>query len=261
MKISFKIPTIAALGGLVLCAGVLSASANGAASADKAAVYALYENEKPFEHSVGVVEYNGLPDWNYYHQIENPVVLTEYPDKLLPYVEELELINAKLGMDYEICKAFPNDEEAEYMVDFISSMSIEKFRELVYEGYEEEMEYSLSFDRHYSDETTEADDTASVTANDDTDGGTMGVVEIKGFGGVIKHRGGFWYFEDLPETHYYPENDHRSEGAVISKDGGIVGVIPNADPTGSYDEESPYEAPEFSTAGIYRGDGRVYPCD
>ncbi|MDE6030854.1 MAG: hypothetical protein K2G32_04465 [Oscillospiraceae bacterium] len=171
MKISFKIPTIAALGGLVLCAGVLSASVNGVASADKMAVDTLYENEKPFEHSVGVVENNGLPDRNYSHHIENPVVLTE-------------------------------------------------------------------------------------------NSGTVGVTEtVDTERTVIEHNGGYWYFDDMPDTHYYSDEDHRCEGVAIDKDGNIISVTPNADPTGSYNEESPYEAPDFSTAGVYRGDGRVYPCN
>lgn len=169
MKISFKIPAVAALGGLVMCAEVLSASANVAASADKTAVDALYENEKPFGHSVGVVENNGLTDWNYYHHIENAVVLTE-----------------DSGM-------------------------------------------------------------VGVTAAADTERT------------VVEHDGGFWYFEDVPEAHDYRADGHRREGAAISEDGNIIGVIPNGNLTEPCDEESPYEAPAPSTTGIYRGDGRVIP--
>lgn len=163
MKISFKIPTIAALGGLVLCAGVLSASANGAASADKAAV----------------IEHDG-EYWS-----EEPTETKYYPE-----------------------------------------------------------------DAHKSEEAAVLPDSGTV--------GVTGTIDTERT--VVEHDGGYWYFEEPSETHYYPENDHRSEGAAISEDGNIIGVTPNADPT-SYNEESPYEAPNSSTIGIYRGDGRVYPCD
>lgn len=250
MKISFKIPAIATLSGLVLCAGVLSAG--GVASADKAAVGALPENDKSIEQSVGVIE-DILPSWNFYKHIEYPVILTEYPEKLLPYIEELGRINAELNRDYEICRAFPNDEEEEYMIKFITSMSIEEFRDFVYEGYEEELEYS-----DWLNENTDVHYYSDISTKDS---GTVGVIEYKGFNGVIKHGGGFWYFEgnntgdnasdedtSEPDTHYYPDD---SDGTIAHSEH-------------EYGVDEPHDFTENSTvgnAGVYRGDGWVYPCD
>ncbi len=221
------------------------------------------KNAETFEQTIGVTQ-NIFPEWNYYHYIDDPVVLTEYPDVLLPYAEELERVNLDLDMDYEITKVFSSDEEAEYIIEFITSMSIEEFRDFVYEGYEDEIEYSRnSYYRNYLDETTK-DDTTDVAENSGADGGVAGVKEIIGFDGAVKHRGGFWYFADNEtaesDIHYYPNNEPYGDTPGIIQYGDLspssnVGVLTNKDSTN--------EVPD-SRIGIYKGDGwvyHVYSCD
>lgn len=253
--------SVAALATVLSCASLEKRAAGAGDNADSLI------DEKPYEYvsMVGVTDKRiGMPSWNYYHHIDDPVVLTEYPDVLLPYAEELERVNLDLDMDYEITKVFSSDEEAEYIIEFITSMSIEEFRDFVYEGYEDEIEYSRSsYYRNYLDETTE-DDTTDVAENSGADGEVAGVKEIIGFDGAVKHRGGFWYFADNEtaesDIHYYPNNEPYGDTPGVIPYGDIspssnVGVLTNKDSTN--------EVPD-SRIGIYKGDGwvyHVYSCD
>ncbi len=127
MKNFFKVPIITALGGMVLCAAVVSASANRFASADNAfkgdAVFSSSTDEhatadsESFENDIFDdvnVTYVGLLDPK-----ENP---REYPEEFLPYIEEFERINAECGKEYDY---YHLTDEA---IDRILSMSIEEFR-------------------------------------------------------------------------------------------------------------------------------------
>ncbi len=151
MKISFKIPAVAALGGLVLCAGVLSAYASGADSENEYTVGDYYVSGA--EHPIyEKYKDHGLPKTHYYAVGEKPEYLTEYPEEFLPYVEEMERINAELGTDYVFSIEVS---EAEELINFYTSMTIEEFRDFIYGAYENDMANPLPFDEYAIPETAD----------------------------------------------------------------------------------------------------------
>lgn len=257
MKISFKIPAIAALSGLVLCAGAISAYAENAAAnkqdyspgidiaLNDGTVFTVPENQ--LEKCLTFIDIlqNDPDNINIQHVEASPLtyyglsdgtllpVLVEYLEECAPYIDELLLIDEVRGI--ENIPDFTTKEA----IDRILSMSVEEFRGNVLGA----------------------------------DGGTVGVEEREGSGDVIEHRGGFWHFADndigesggdkeAPETHYYPDNgtDGGEVGVTprgeFTPDGGRVGVTPSGN-LYSYDTD---EA-SAEKIGIYRGDGRVCRCE
>lgn len=209
----------------------------------------------PYGGTVGVKESEILDDvtdpmtdeapyTHYYADGEKPVFLTEYPEEFLPYVEELERINAKIGTDYTFGILAS---EAEDNINFYTSMTMEEFRNYIYEAYENDIA-NPPFEGY---KVTEINDV------DDVD--------------IVNHNGGFWYFADSASAE--PDNDHKVEGAILDENGEID-VIPNGElsPDNNvmaheYGVDEPREPHDFTknstvgNAGVYRGDGWVYSCD
>lgn len=249
MKISFKAPTIIVLSGLVLCAGVGSASAENAAAnkqdyspciditLNDDTVFTVPKNQ--LEKCLRFIDIlkNDPDNINIQHVEASPLtyyglsdgtllpVLVEYLEECAPYIDELLLIDEENGI--ENIPDFTTKEA----IDRILSMSVEEFRDYV---------------------CGSSDDIA--VGND-----------------IVDHNGGFWYFSDNAPAE--PDSDHKVEGAILDENGEIS-VIPNGELSpdnkietheyGVDETREPHdftETPDVGNAGVYRGDGWVYPCD
>lgn len=182
MKNSIKFSTIATLSGVILFAVVLSASANVVDFANKTAKdtndfyvsgaeHPVYEKYK--EHSLPKKYY-------YYYQTgEKTEFVTAYPEEFLPYVEELERINAELGTDYTFGIEVS---EAEDIIAFYTSMTIDEFRDYIYGAYENDIAHPSPFDEYKMVETSDSED--------DILAGRI----------IMAESGGYWYLQDDSET-------------------------------------------------------------
>ena len=223
MKISFKIPAVATLGGLVLCAGVLSAYANGADSENEYTVGDYYVSGA--EHPIyEKYKDHGLPETHTYKIGEGPVFLTEYPEELFPYIEELERINAELGTDLTFSSEVS---EADDAIDFFTSLSIEEFRDYIYGAYDNAMAHPLPFDEYAMPETSDPED--------DILAGRI----------IMAESGGYWYRQDT----------YGSGNIVVTPQGELTS---DDDGTGFMIRKDSTEEATDPKIGIYRGDGWVY---
>ena len=133
MNIFFRFLIIAAISGAVLCAIAVFTSADRIPPISNSkevddAPHASEEYLSVYGDICEAFDALDLPR-SRNGNAEEIIYLTEYPEELLPYIEELEHINSELGTDFEFAIREAASKE---IIDFYTSMDIETFRDFIY---------------------------------------------------------------------------------------------------------------------------------